>query len=138
MKTIMFLKKLTFIEICLNILLVFAFNISFFLGQRDLTYVFFGVIALMHVLSMIMHWFAWKQLATTHKERTFFNVWVVGTFLIVYIAKSMNSEMIPTMLHFLYFFAFAWFFFYCYILFKEYKFLKRKKELYDQRELIHF
>jgi len=138
MKTIIFLKNLTFMEICLNIILALGFNISMFVGNMHMRDTIFISIALLHTSSMLLHWLGWKQLATTHHERIFFNLWVIGTFLLILIVSRFNTELTLLMLYFLLYFSLAWFMFYCWILFKEYKFLKRKKELYDQRELIHF
>jgi hypothetical protein len=138
MKTIIFLKNLTFIEICLNIILAIGFNISMLSGNTHTRNIIFIPIAVLHTSSMLLHWLGWKQLATTHKERIFFNLWVIGTFLIILTISLFSAELTLLMLYFLLYFSFAWFMFYCWILLKEYKFLKRKKELYDQRELIHF
>jgi len=138
MKTITFLKNLTLIEICLNILLAIGFSLSILAGNTHFRDLIFISIALLHPSSMLLHWLAWKQLVTTHKERTIFNLWVVATFMLILIISQISTSMTLGLLYLLLLFSLAWFIFYCYILFKEFKYLKRKKELYDQRELIHF
>lgn len=138
MKTIIFLKSVTIFEIGLNIILAAGFNITMLTGNNYARDLIFASIGILHLSSMLLHWLAWKPLATTHTERYIFNVWVIGTFLSIMVISQVSVEITLCLLYLLLVFSFAWFFFYCYILVKEYRFLRKKKELYEQRELIHF
>lgn len=138
MKIIGFLKNVTLFEIILNTLLAIVLGVSGILDKFQVSIMAFWGIAALHVISMILHWFAWNQLPVTHKARSFFNIWVAGSFAVVFICYYLKLPFLIISLYMLALFAILWFVFYCLILFKEFRYLKHKKDLYEKRELIHF
>ena len=138
MKKIKCLKNITLFEIVLNTVLAITFGVSGLLAKIDITTKAFIGIALLHTISMVLHWLAWKQLPTTHKARVVFNLWVVGSFSVTFLTYYLTPSFVIIMLYVLALFAIMWFVCYCVILFKEFKYLKHKKDLYEKRELIHF
>ncbi len=138
MKLIKFLKNITFLEIIINTMLAAILAISGVLHKFEITTGAFWGIAALHILSMALHWFAWNILPVTHKLRSFFNLWVAGSFVVVFTCYYLHLPYLMTSLYMLAAFAIMWFFCYCVILIKEFRYLKRKEDLYEKRELIHF
>ncbi len=138
MKKISFLKNITFFEIVLNTILAILFFTGIFADLFELSGSIMIGAGILHVTSMILHWLAWNQLPVTHKARIVFNFWVIGSFALTFIGFALFPPLGFIMLFVLLIFAAMWFVCYCVILFKEFGYLKRRKELYDQRELIHF
>jgi hypothetical protein len=138
MKKISFLKNVTIVEIVLNTILAVVFAVSGILSEVEITTRAFTGIALLHTISMVLHWLAWKQLPITHKHRVIFNIWVIGSFGLTFLIYYFIPFLIIPMLFLLALFAILWFIIYCIILFRELRYLKHKKDLYEKRELIHF
>jgi len=138
MKFIKFLKNITFFEILINTVLAAILGISGILQKFEITTTAFWGIAVLHILSMGLHWFAWNIIPVTHKLRSLFNIWVAGSFALVFICFYFNHPFLIKSLYMLAMFAIIWFFCYCIILIKEFRYLKRKQDLYEKRELIHF
>lgn len=138
MRRINFLKNITFLEIVLNTILALLFFTGIVTNFFELSGSVMVGAGILHITSMILHWLAWNQLPVTHKDRIAFNFWVIGSFALTLIGFAIYPPFGFIMLFVLLMFAAMWFVYYCIILFREYSYLKRRKELYDQRELIHF
>lgn len=138
MKRISFLKNITFFEIVINTVMAILFLTGIATSVLDLSLSVLIGVGILHLISMALHWLAWNQLPVTHRARIIFNIWVIASFALTYIGFAIYPPFGSIMLFILLIFAAMWFVCYCIILFKEFSYLKRRKELYDQRELIHF
>src|ERR1700754_895478 len=101
MKKISFLKNITLFEILLNTVLGILFVTSGVLSKFEITSKTFIGIVLLHTISMVLHWLAWKQLPTTHKARIIFNIWVVGSFVFTFIIYYLFPHFVSIMLYIL-------------------------------------
>jgi hypothetical protein len=138
MKTIQILKTTTQAEILINLALAISFMISGLTGCWHITVYLAAGIAILHTLSLLLHWLVWKQLPVTQPYRLILNLWVLSSFAYTLLFGLFLGPWVLVMLYALLLFSLMWFVFTLHILLKEYDFLNRKIELYAQRELIHF